>query len=154
MAAKHRSPDDATPAATVPRAKMPAVDKFLIRLQFVLVIVNAAAALALVYNQPGTSPSLNFLLDTGIPLPVWAAGWALVAVILTVGALGPPIQEYGHVVAFVLWAMVATGAVIGLVTATTTSPSASLMQAGLVTGMAGLHLAGLLFRRALKPTRR
>lgn len=130
------------------------MERFLTHLQFVLVIVNAAAALALSYNQPGTSPSLNFLLDTGIPLSVWAAGWALVAVILTVGALGPPIQEYGHVVAFVLWAMVATGAVIGLVTATTTSPSASLMQAGLVTGMAGLHLAGLLFRRRLKPTLR
>lgn len=48
-----------------------------------------------------------------------------------------------------LWAAVTVGAVQGLVTQTTASPSASLLLTALLIAVTGWHAGALLFRRRL-----
>lgn len=160
VAAKHRPPDDpdtpvpATTQPSDPAAAAELIDRFLTQLQWVLVGINAGAAVATAANAPGTSPALNFITQTGIGLPVWAAAWLAVAVILIVGIAGYPVQEYAHGLAVILWGFLGSGAALGLLTATTSSPSASLLLCAVIAGMAALHTVALRFRRHLTSRRR
>lgn len=105
---------------------------------------NLICAVALAVNQPGPSPALLFL-QLVAPLPVWTVLFAAATVLLVVRR-----SEPGHVAAFTGWAMISIGAVIGLVTGSTTSPSGSVILTGTTMTMAGLHLAGLLYHRAAR----
>lgn len=107
----------------------------------ILAFANATAAAVLAFADPGTSPSLLFLRLL-LPLQVWAVGFAAAAALL---ALRHPLA--GHSVAVPLWAMLAGGAVIGLVNATTRSPAGSALLAGAVLTVAAVHVNGMWLRR-------
>ncbi|MBN9791305.1 hypothetical protein DMP17_22240 [Pseudonocardia sp. TMWB2A] len=124
------------------------VDRYLVWLQYALASTNLIAAIALLANAPGLSPAMLFL-QVVAPLPVWSVLPALAAVLLLLGAVGFPVQPYAHAVGMFVWAAITVGTVMGLATATTTSPSASLLLTGLLTGTTAWHAGALLFRRRL-----
>lgn len=107
----------------------------------VLAFANAAAAVVLGFAEPGTSPSLQFLRLL-LPLPIWAVGFAAAAVLLLARK-----HLAGHSVAVPLWAMLAGGALLGLVSGATRSPAGSALLAGLVVTVAGFHVNGMWLRR-------
>lgn len=124
------------------------VDRYLVWLQYALSGANLIAAIALAANAPGRSPAM-LLLQVVAPLPVWAVLPAVASVLLLLGAFGFPVQAPAHAIGMFLWAAITVGTVWGLATATTTSPSASLLLTGLLTGTTAWHAGALLFRRRL-----
>lgn len=124
------------------------VDRYLVWLQYSLSGANLIAAIALAANAPGRSPAM-MLLQVVAPLPVWAVLPAIASVLLLLGAFGLPVQAPAHAIGMFLWAAITVGTVWGLATATTTSPSASLLLTGLLTGTTAWHAGALLFRRRL-----
>lgn len=146
MTGQHRTPD---PDPLV-RA---GVDRYLVWLQYALASTNLIAAVALAADAPGTSPAMLFL-QLVMPLPLWAILPATVAVLLLLGALGFHTQPPAHAIGMFLWSALMVGAITGLATATTTSPSASLLLTGLLVGVTTWHAGALLFRRRLARQRR
>lgn len=124
------------------------VDRYLVWLQYSLSGANMIAAIALAANSPGLSPAM-LLLQVVAPLPLWALLPATASVLLLLGAFGFPVQAPAHAIGMFLWAAITVGTVWGLATATTTSPSASLLLTGLLTGTTAWHAGALLFRRRL-----
>lgn len=140
-AARHRS----TAADQHPLIRA-GVDRFLTWLAATLASTNAIGAAALLLAEPGNSPAMLFLLALA-PLQIWAVLPALVTALIVAGALGQPTRAAAHVVGMFLWGFIAVGAVTGLVTSTSPSPSASLLLTALLLAVASWHAGALLFRR-------
>lgn len=124
------------------------VDRYLVWLQITLALTNLIAAGALITNRAGLSPAMLFL-QVIAPLPLWAIVPAAVALLLALGAIGYRTQPLAHVLGMIMWLTLTVGAVTGLVAATTTSPSGSLLLTALLVGVAGWHTGALIFRRRL-----
>lgn len=154
MNPRHRRPDPGPPEPDTTLLARARVGLLLTHQQLVMIWINAVAAVALFANAPGTSPSVQFLQATTVPLPVFGAAWLAVTLVLLAGVAGYPVQEYAHAAAFLLWSLTGAGTVRGLFTQATQAPSASLILAGLITGMAGWHVVALLFRRRVARLRR
>jgi hypothetical protein len=118
------------------------------RVAWLLAFANAVIAMALLFGDAGSSTALAFLALV-LPLQVWGGGFLAAAALLVAG-------EYlaGHTVAVVTNAMLAAGAVVGVVTATTTSPAGSIMLAGVLITVAGLHVHWMVFRHREAQVRR
>lgn len=131
-------PDEPGP---IPRV---VIDRMLRRLALTQAGINFAVALFLVIGEPGSSPAIAFLMLV-VPLPFWGIGYGAVAVLLLIRQ-----NVAGHTLAAFLWVFLAAGAVLGVATGSTGSPTASLILTTLVAGMSGFHLNGLWFRRGEK----
>lgn len=103
--------------------------------------LNAVMAVALGFFAPGTSSSLAFIAVLA-PLPVWAAGFAVAAAFQLAGR-----ALIGYSVAAPLWALLAIGAVVGLLLGRSTAPAASVALAGLEVYAAAHHVNAMSFRR-------
>ncbi len=88
-------------------------------------------------------------LQTVAPLPLWGV-WFLAAAALQVAR--QPL--WGHTIAVPLWLMWGLGAVLGLASGSTTSPSASIALTGMIVALAGMHCAGLVYRRDERQARK
>lgn len=139
MAPRHRVPDE----HPLIRA---GVARYLAWLQYALAVTNTVAAVALILDAPGRSPAMQFL-QAAAPLPVWSILPATVTVLLLLGTLGYRTLPTAHALGMFLWLAITVGAGSGLVSATTTSPSASLLLTALLVGVTGWHTGALLFRR-------
>lgn len=137
----HRTPAPRRP----PAAPAPPSDPLLRatnRLALILAGGNGAVGIALLGADPGTSPALLFLRAVGLPLPVWGAGFLLVTVLVVVRQ-----HAFAHLLAVVLWTVLASGAVLGVISGSSTAPAASLILTALTVMAAGMHVNGLLYRR-------
>lgn len=155
MIARHAAADPPEPepndepaaAESAPQQRHPmvraGVERTARRLLLLLAVLNALVGGVLASTPPGTSPALQFLASL-LPLWVWGAGFlASSALLLIRFAAG------GHALAAFLWLLMASGAVVGLVTGASTAPAASLILALLIATMAVCHVLALLFRRRL-----
>ncbi len=124
------------------------VERGLRRNVIALAVANTGAATAMIVDRPGTSASLLFL-QTVAPLPLWGV-WFLAAAALQVAR--QPL--WGHTIAVPLWLMWGLGAVLGLASGSTTSPSASIALTGMIVALAGMHCAGLVYRRDERQARK
>lgn len=123
------------------RADARLVEQVLRRNVWALAVANLVVGTAFILADPGTAPSLHFLQIVA-PLPVWGAGHLATAALLLTSRYAA-----GHTLAVPLWLMWATGAVFGLVTGTTRSPTVSIALTALIAAVAGLHCNGWSFRR-------
>lgn len=112
------------------------------RLAIILAVGNAAVGVALLTADPGTSPALLFLRGVGLPLAAWGSAYLLVPVLIAFRQ-----HAFAHLVAVVLWTVLAAGAVLGVIAGTSTAPAASLILTALTCMAAGMHVNGLLYRR-------
>jgi hypothetical protein len=141
--AHHRRPtpdrgNDLTPAlwATVRRNAL------------LMAVANTVTAFALWFGSPGASASLAFLAFLA-PLPLWGFGFAAAAAFQVAGR-----ALVGHSIGAPLWAMLATGAVYGLIAGTSSAPAATAILAGLTLYCAGHHVNAMGFRRRERQARR
>lgn len=133
----HRSP--------VPRPGLPAPDPLVRatgRLALMLAGGNVAVGVALLTADPGTSPALLFLRAIGLPLAVWGSAYLLVGVLIAFRQ-----HAFAHLLAVILWTVLAAGAVLGVASGSTTAPAASLILTALTVMAAAMHVNGLLYRR-------
>ncbi len=132
------------PTATIP----PGVAAALRRNSLAMAVANMVTAAGMVFADPGVSASLAFLGFLA-PLPLWGCGFAAAAVFQVANR-----PLVGHSIAAPLWALLAVGAVYGLVAGRSTAPAASIILAGLTLYAAGHHLNAMAFRRREAQVRR
>ena len=117
------------------------VGRALRRNSWMMATANSVTAAALLFGEPGSSPTLAFIAVPA-PLPLWGAAFAAAAAFQLAGK-----ALVGHSIAAFLWAFLAIGAVVGLVAGTSTAPAASVILAGLTIYAAGHHVNAMDFRR-------
>lgn len=104
---------------------------------------NVSSGLSMIFGDPGASGTFA-LMATVAPLTVWGS---LLVVAGVLQFAGGRLVVWGHGIGGGVWLGTAGAAVLGLVVGVSTSGAGSLLLAGLLLTVAGLHLNGILFRR-------
>lgn len=119
---------------------------FSLYVSMILAFSDAAAAVALAFNTPGTSPSLDFIQFVA-PLPAWSAVLGVAAALLVGGRHRMYAHLAGNMIGTAVWVMLASGAILGLMSGQTTSPSATGLFAATLIAQAGLNINSMILWR-------
>lgn len=104
---------------------------------------NFSSGMAMLFGSAGSSGTFT-LMQTWLPLTVWGFALAAAGVLQLSGGAR---VVWGHGIGAFVWLFMAGAALAGLLLGISTSGAGSLLLAGLLTTVAGLHLNGILFRR-------